>query len=66
VSVNPWKDIVDQWKQQNDPTQLEAGAIERAKARQRQKEGAKRAESNKETSNQLVQQIQKVMKKIDR
>ncbi len=65
VSIkNPWKEIVDGWRQQNDPLLLQEAAMKRAEARRRQKEGAKRAEAKDEASNQLAKQVAEAVKKM--
>ena len=63
VSVNPWQEIVDGWRLQNDPLLVQEAAMKRAEARKRQKEGAKRAEAIDEASNQLAKQVAEAMKK---
>ena len=55
---------MDQWRLQNDPTQLQEAAIKRAEARKRQKGGAKLAKANDEASKQLAKQVGEVMKKM--
>jgi hypothetical protein len=64
ASINPWAEIVGEWRRQNDPLLLQEGAMKRAAARKRQKEGEKRSKANEEGSKRLAKRAVEAMKKL--
>jgi hypothetical protein len=59
---NPWKEIVEEWNRERDPTKTQEASIKRAERRNRQKVEGKRRTKDKRDSDELASKVREAMK----